>query len=119
MSLLRLLLPLIALSLLSNGAIADSREAKAWQLIEQGALVIDVRTTEEYAQAHLKSSVHIPYPEIVARFSQMEIRKDLPIVLYCRSGNRSGIAYKMLSQAGYTALHNGGGLNDLLQAAPR
>lgn len=119
MPLLRLVLPLLVLTLFSANTYAESREAKAWELIEQGALLVDVRTTQEYAQGHLKNSLHIAYPEIVDRFNQMEIRKDLPVVLYCRSGNRSGIAYQMLTDAGYTVLHNGGGLNDLLKAAPR
>ncbi|MEH6650186.1 MAG: rhodanese-like domain-containing protein [Motiliproteus sp.] len=103
---------------LSQTGMADSRETEAWQLIEQNALVIDVRTTEEYANAHLPGALHIPYQEIAARFAQLEIRKDREVVLYCRSGNRSGIAYKILIEQDYTQLHNGGGLNALLQARP-
>ena len=93
---------------------AESREQRAWSLIEQGALIIDVRTTEEYAAGHLPYALHIPYEQIEQQFAQLELRKDRPVVLYCRSGNRAGIAYKMLENRGYTALHNGGGLNTLL-----
>ncbi len=103
---------------LSQTSWAESREAKAWQLIQQDALVIDVRTTEEYANSHLDTALHIPYQQIATRFSQLEIRKDRPVVLYCRSGRRSSIAEKILLEQGYTALHNGGGLADLVRAQP-
>tara|TARA_R110002167_G_scaffold17777_15_gene67574 strand:+ start:1030 stop:1398 length:369 start_codon:yes stop_codon:yes gene_type:complete len=93
---------------------AESREQIAWKLIEQGALVIDVRTTEEYATSHLANALHIPYQAIEKQFTLLEIRKDRPVVLYCRSGNRAGIAYKTLEDSGYTALHNGGGLEGLI-----
>ncbi len=94
---------------------AESREQQAWALIKQGALIIDVRSTEEYADGHLPYALHIPYEEIEQQFAQLELRKDRSVVLYCRSGNRSGIAYQTLENSGYTALHNGGGLNALLK----
>ena len=97
---------------------AESREDQAWSLIQQNALVIDVRTTQEYASGHLNNSLHIPYQQIAARFAQLEIRKDRPVVLYCRSGNRAGIAEKVLFEQGYTAIHNGGGINGLVRAQP-
>jgi len=100
---------------LSSPSWAESREQQAWQLIKQGALIIDVRSTEEYASGHLPYSLHIPYEQVEQQFAQLELRKDRSVVLYCRSGNRAGIAYKALEKIGYTALHNGGGLNALLQ----
>lgn len=114
----RMLLLASCFGLSQTSIAADSREAEAWKLIEQNALVIDVRTTEEYANRHLPGTLHIPYQEIADRFAQLEIRKDREVVLYCRSGNRSGIAYKILTEQGYTQLHNGGGLGALLQARP-
>ncbi|MEH6822701.1 MAG: rhodanese-like domain-containing protein [Motiliproteus sp.] len=105
---------LLALSLPSW---AESREQKAWSLIEQGALIIDVRTTEEYAAGHLPNALHIPYQQIAQQFAQLEVRKDRSVVLYCRSGNRSGKAYSALESSGYSALHNAGGLMALVKAA--
>lgn len=105
------------LLLLSIPSWAESREQKAWSLIEQGALIIDVRTTEEYAAGHIANALHIPYQQIEQQFTQLEIRKDRPVVLYCRSGNRSGKAYATLENLGYSALHNGGGLKALLNTA--
>ncbi|MEH6472855.1 MAG: rhodanese-like domain-containing protein [Halopseudomonas sp.] len=106
-----------ALMLLALPSWADSREQQAWSLIQQGSLIIDVRTTEEYAASHLPNALHIPYQQIEKQFALLEIRKDRPVVLYCRSGNRSGIAYSILQDAGYTALHNGGGIGALLNTA--
>ena len=96
----------------------DDRERQAWQLIDQGALIIDARTAQEYAQGHLAGAINIPFDVAVSQFKALEIRKDRSVVLYCRSGNRSGKALAALKNAGYKVLHNGGGYNDL-QAAKR
>ncbi|WP_198939385.1 rhodanese-like domain-containing protein [Motiliproteus sp. MSK22-1] len=48
------------------------------------------------------------------QFANLEIRKDRQIVLYCRSGQRAGIAEAALRQAGYTNLLNGGGYSMLI-----
>jgi phage shock protein E len=86
---------------------------QAWAAIEQPSLVIDVRTDEEVAAGTLKGSLHIPYEIIVARANEIGLAKDTPIVVYCRSGNRSGIAQAMLQADGYTAVVNGGAYADL------
>ncbi len=97
---------------------AETREAEAWRLIQQGELLIDVRTAEEYAAGHLPQALHIPYEQIVERFAQLGVRQDRPVVLYCRSGNRSGKAEKMLLDAGYSQPHNGGGYQALTKVSP-
>lgn len=95
-----------------------TREQVAWQKSAQGALIIDVRTPQEYAQQHVVNAINIPYKKIVKQFNALEIRKDRTVVLYCRSGNRSGKAIMSLRKAGYTNLHNGGGIDALLAAKP-
>jgi len=92
------------------------REQAAWQLINHGALIIDARTAQEYAQGHIKAAINIPFDVSVAQFSALEIRKDRKVVIYCRSGNRSGKAVTSLKAAGYTNLHNGGGFKALSAA---
>lgn len=91
---------------------------QAWAAIEQPSLVIDVRTDEEVAAGTLKGSLHIPYEIIVARAAELGLAKDTPIVVFCRSGNRSGIAQSMLQAAGYTAVVNGGAYTELHAANP-
>lgn len=95
-----------------------TREAMGWHLIDEGALIIDARTAQEYAAGHIKGAINIPFDVVVSQFEALEIRKDRNIVLYCRSGNRSGRAFKSLTAAGYTQLHNAGGLNAIMTAKP-
>lgn len=61
-------------------------------------LIIDVRTSEEYNELHIKESINIPYDEININF---DISKNKIILVYCRSGNRSNIAYQTLKDLGY------------------
>ncbi|MDP2560198.1 rhodanese-like domain-containing protein [Psychrobium sp. 1_MG-2023] len=93
----------------------QTREQQAWTKINHGALLIDVRTAQEYAQGHIKGAINIPFDQAVTLFKQLEVRKNRKVVLYCRSGNRSGKALKALTKQGYTQLHNGGGYQSLLK----
>jgi phage shock protein E len=63
-------------------------------------LLLDVRTSEEFAAGHIPGAVLLPYDEIAARFNEAD--KGRPIVVYCRSGHRSGIARTTLLGLGYT-----------------
>ncbi|ASK53632.1 rhodanese-like domain-containing protein [Vibrio tarriae] len=99
------------------GAQASERADIAWQMIREGALLVDVRTTEEYAQGHLDNALNWPLSEVETAFQS--IAKDRPIVVYCRSGNRSGMAQKHLIGQGYTQVHNGGGYEEIRQAAKK
>ncbi|MEH6472770.1 MAG: rhodanese-like domain-containing protein [Halopseudomonas sp.] len=100
--------------LISNLTFAESREAVAWKMIDEEALLIDVRTDQEYVDGHLVDAILIPYQRIVDQFARLEIRKDRRVVLYCRSGRRAGIAETALRRAGYTNLFNGGGYPALI-----
>jgi phage shock protein E len=94
----------------------SSIDAVALEALEQRALVIDVRTPEEYEQGHYPGAVNIPHEQILAGVRSRALGPDDPIVLYCRSGNRSGKAQTTLSDAGYSVTHNAGGLSALLAA---
>ena len=74
--------------------------------------IIDVREPYEFAEEHIAGAVNIPLNSIPAHAE--EIRNfHAPVVLYCRSGNRSGMALRLLSAQGITDLYNGGGLYDM------
>jgi len=60
-------------------------------------IIIDVRTKEEYDEGHIVGSINIPYEEI----SKEKFGKEVPILVYCKSGNRSSIAYNILNNLGY------------------
>jgi len=103
--------------LLATGtaASAGEREAEALSRVAGGALLIDVRTPGEYAGGHLDGAINIPYPQVVTLLQQQRVPTDRNIVVYCRSGNRSGIAQRLLQQAGYRDVFNGGALQALQQ----
>ncbi|GAB1145905.1 MAG: hypothetical protein SwBeaBPW_01940 [Shewanella algae] len=81
--------------------------------VAQGAMLVDVRTPEEYAEGHLPEAVNIPFEQIAEAFAKQGIAKDTPVVVYCRSGRRSGIAKESLEKAGYQEVYNGGGYDSL------
>lgn len=66
---------------------------------ENKYIILDVRTKEEYNEGHIVNSINIPYDEIN---ENTKLDKDKIIFVYCRSGNRSSIAYNTLNNLGYT-----------------
>lgn len=80
--------------------------------IANGALLIDVRTADEYAGGHVASALHIPYDELESRIAELGSDKDREIVLYCHSGARSGSGQKTLTRLGFTRSYNAGGIDD-------
>lgn len=73
-------------------------------------LLVDVRTPEEFSSGHIHGAVNIPLDSLANRLD--EIPTDQPVVVYCRSGNRSAQAVQILKQAGYTQIYDMGGLID-------
>ena len=97
----------------------DPEAAKqAWPMIEQGALLIDVRTAEEFAQGHVDGALNIPYQETDKLMSAIGTDKTRPVVVYCRSGNRSGKAKVVLETKGYTNIFNATGFEALKETKP-
>ena len=80
------------------------------------ATVVDVRTPQEYAQNHFPGAINIPLDQLQQRLQEFK-KMESPIVAYCRSGNRSGMAVSLLKQNGIKEVYNGGGLDELLQQA--
>lgn len=81
------------------------------QKLEAGASIVDVRTPEEFRDGGYPGAVNIPLQVLGARMN--EIPKDKPVVLYCASGGRSGMAARQLKQAGWPDVINAGGLGDM------
>ena len=71
--------------------------------------IIDVRTAGEFESGHIEGALLIPYDVIAARIAEVTPDKEARIALYCRSGRRSGIALKTLTEMGYTKVTNEGG----------
>jgi len=84
----------------------DISPSEARRLVGEGARLIDVRTPQEYAAGHIEGAVNIPVHELRARLDKVG-PKDRPVVLYCASGARSGMAARMLKAEGWTARNLG------------
>jgi rhodanese-related sulfurtransferase len=79
---------------------SEVQAAQAYQLYQQGAQFLDVRTEAEYAQGHIARSLLIPLDKLQARLG--ELSPDKPIVVICRSGTRSREGAAILREAGFT-----------------
>ena len=77
----------------------------------EGAVLLDVRTPEEYAEGHVPGSVNVPLQSIDKVASALA-DKTKTVFVYCRSGARSSQAVAFMKQMGYTEVHNIGGILD-------
>ena len=84
---------------------------EAAQRINEGAFLLDVRTAEEWNQAHVAGAVLIPLDELKSRLAEVPVDQDVLII--CRSGNRSGQARDLLRAAGLKRTTSiSGGINE-------
>lgn len=83
----------------------DVSRAEAKQLVSAGARLVDVRTPGEFAAGHIPGALNIPVQQLDARMSEL-LPKDEPVVVYCRSGHRSGTAARLLKNAGFNAVRD-------------
>lgn len=77
---------------------------------KSGVVLFDVRTPEEYAEGHIPGARNIPVQDLGSRMG--EVPKTGRVVVYCRSGNRSGRAQAMLEAAGYQDVVNFGAVGE-------
>jgi len=89
-------------------ALAPAAYQREFVQAKQPHLLVDVRTPEEFAGGHIAGAKNIALQDLPNRLD--ELPHDQPIVLYCRSGNRSGQAMQLLAKAGYDRLYNLGGV---------
>ena len=89
-----------------------AEEAKQIMDTEEGYIILDVRTQEEYDQGHIPGAVLIPNTEVEARAEDELLDQNQLILVYCRSGNRSKKAAEILVELGYTNIKEFGGIID-------
>ena len=89
-----------------------AEEAKQIMDSEEGYIILDVRTQEEYDQGHIPGAIVISHEEIEARAEEVLTDKDQLILVYCRSGRRSKLAAEALVELGYTNIKEFGGISD-------
>ena len=89
-----------------------AEEAKQIMDTEEGYIILDARTQEEYDQGHIPSAIVISHEEIAEKAEDVLTDKDQLILVYCRSGRRSKIAAEALVELGYTNIKEFGGIID-------
>jgi rhodanese-related sulfurtransferase len=116
---------LLTLALTACGDVPqDSRPTSAAAAVQAGAaeaqqpdaavVYIDVRTPAEFASGHVTGSLNIPVEEMERRWQELEPYRDQQIVLYCRTGRRSGLAMDVLKSKGFKLLENGVNLDRMV-----
>ena len=89
-----------------------AEEAKQIMDSEEGYIVLDVRTQEEYDEGHIPGAIVISHEEIAEKAEEVLTDKEQLILVYCRSGRRSKIAAEALVELGYTNIKEFGGIID-------
>ncbi len=81
------------------------------EVIKEGAFLVDVRTPSEFASGSVKEAVNIPLDKVSGQLSKFKGKKH--IVVFCRSGNRTGQAKSILEKNGFNNVVNGGTWNNV------
>ena len=89
-----------------------AQQAKEIMDTQEGYIILDTRTQEEYDEGHIPGAILIPYDEITEKAEGILTDKDQLILVYCRSGRRSKIAAADLVKLGYTNIKEFGGIID-------
>ncbi|MEO7081434.1 MAG: rhodanese-like domain-containing protein [Flavobacteriales bacterium] len=92
-------------TLFGMGPKVDLKELKA-----KGAVILDVRSTAEFASGHVKGAINIPLDRLQQQLKKLP--KDKVVIACCLSGGRSGSAVSILKGEGYEC-YNGGGWSSL------
>ena len=90
----------------------SAEDAKTMMDGSQDITILDVRTQEEYDLGHIAGAVLIPVDDIADKAEQILTDKSETILVYCRSGRRSALAAQTLSDLGFTAVYDFGGIID-------
>jgi len=108
-----LLLILIGLAIWGCNQSAEIASKEAIRLLNnENYYFLDVRTEMEHNNKAIPSTPCIPVQEINERLNELEDYRDKKIIVYCRSGNRSGTATKILNENGFDAVNLIGGMNE-------
>ncbi len=112
---------LVSLAVVSGGMLAwsflgsrlsgieQADTLKATRLFNDDALILDVREDKEYAAGHIPKARHIPLGTLNSRIKELDKYKNKPILVTCRSGQRSARACRILKKAGFETVFNQSG----------
>lgn len=115
---------LLIVSIMALGCSNDNEESEAivnkinaevaMEMMESGDdfILVDVRTQEEYDEGHIEGALLLPLDQLETLSEEQLTDKDATILVYCRSGNRSAQASKILVDLGYQDVYDFGGIID-------
>ena len=83
----------------------DYENAKTILKNDRNAILIDVRSPQEYKENHLNGSINLPLYDLERNCDKIKYNKEDTLIIYCQSGNRSKRALKILLDQGYTHLY--------------
>ena len=89
-----------------------AQEAKEIMDTQEGYVILDTRTQEEYDEGHIPGAIVLPYDEVLEKAEGILTDKNQLILVYCRSGRRSKLASEDLIKLGYTNIKEFGGIID-------
>ncbi|HTH62354.1 MAG TPA: rhodanese-like domain-containing protein [Paraburkholderia sp.] len=103
---------------LGRGGRGGVSTGEATQLINRhNAVIIDLRTADDFAKGHLPSARNLPFSELPAKIGQFAKNKSNPVLLVCQSGQQSQKAQRAVKDAGFAEVHVlNGGINAWQQA---
>ena len=84
----------------------SSIELKNWIKSNKNMLLLDIRTEEEFEEAHIENSINIPLQSLLYNIDELQDYNNKDIVIYCRSGHRSITACNLLSIEGFNKIYN-------------
>ncbi|MED5354592.1 MAG: rhodanese-like domain-containing protein [Bacteroidota bacterium] len=94
-------------SLINNKSINQMNSDELIEFIElNDAILVDVRTEDEYNSGYIENSLNIDYFSDVFSVNADKLDKNTPIILYCRSGNRSSMSANKISKLGFKEIYN-------------
>ena len=82
---------------------------------ERDVVYVDVRTPAEFAAGHVRGAINIPHTDMTERWGELEVHRDDSLVVYCRTGRRSGLALQVLHQQGFEHTRNARSLDVLVR----
>jgi rhodanese-related sulfurtransferase len=94
-----------------NGKHSSQGDSDFADLVKNGAIIVDVRTPDEFNSGHIQGSINIPLDQIENKADELK-RKNKVVITCCRSGSRSGMAMSLLKEEGIEC-YNGGPWNML------
>ena len=84
----------------------DINKNELERFLKDGAVLVDVRSPQEYREGHLKGAILVPEYEIISKHLKTFKSKEETIILYCSNGLRSKKAQRKLEKLGYTNVYN-------------